>query len=83
MENAQTILVVITSSLLSLFLLLGIVLTVIVIRFVATLKRVVNKAEGLIDSAEAVTEAMKNVSGPLAFAKLVKNIVSIVQAHKK
>jgi hypothetical protein len=82
MEDAQTILVIITSSLLALFLLIGIVLMVMVVRLVSAIKRISYKAEGLIDSAESVTEAFKNVSGPLALAKLVKNIVSLVNKHK-
>lgn len=82
MEDAQTILVIITSSLLALFLLIGIVLMVIVVRLASAIKRITHKAEGLIDSAESVTEAFKNVSGPLALAKLIKNIVTLVNKHK-
>jgi hypothetical protein len=83
MEQAETILVIITSSLLALLLLIGIVLAVMIIKLVKSIRHIAIKAEGFIDSAEAVTDAFKNVSGPLAMVKMVQNIVSMVNDHKK
>jgi type II secretory pathway pseudopilin PulG len=82
MEQAETILVIITSSLLALLLILGIVLAIFIIKLVRSIRRVADKAEDLIDSAESVTEAFKNASGPLAVLKTVQNIVSMVNDHK-
>ena len=83
MDTAETILVIITSSLLSLFLLVGIFVMVAVLKLVKSIRTVVAKAEDVVDSAEAVTEAFKSASGPLSLLKLVKNIMSLVDKHKK
>jgi type II secretory pathway pseudopilin PulG len=83
MEQAETILVIITSSLLSLLLLIGIVLAVVVIKLVRSIRRIADRAEDLIDSAESVTEAFRHASGPLALLKTVQNIVSMVNEHKR
>lgn len=82
-SNAASILVIIISVLLG-FLLLGlIILIVLVIRLVGTIKRVAAKAEDVVDSAEAVTEAFRNVSGPMGALKLLKNIADIARDYKK
>ena len=78
MENAESILVIITSSLLSLLLLIGIIVAVMIIKLVRSIRRIAEKAEDLVDSAEEVTEAFKHATGPLAFMKTVQNIVSLV-----
>ena len=82
MEDAQTILVIINSVVLTVFLILGIVTMVLAIRVFASLKRVAQKAESVVDSAEAATEAFKNASGSLAFMKIIKNLVELVQRKK-
>ncbi len=83
MDNAESILVIITASLLALTLLFGIALIIALFRLIKSVKRIVAKAEGVVDSAETVADAFKNVKGPLAFIKLVNNIVSIANKHKK
>jgi type II secretory pathway pseudopilin PulG len=83
MEQAETILVIITSSLLSLLLIVGIVLAVAIYKLVKSIRRIADRAEDIVDSAEAVTEAFRNVSGPLSVLKTVQNIISLVNDHKK
>ena len=83
MEHAQSILVIIVSSLLSLALLLGIVILVMVIRLVKTVRRVVEKAEHVIQSAEAATDVLKNAGGPLAVLKIVRNIMKMADKFRK
>jgi type II secretory pathway pseudopilin PulG len=83
MGQAETILVIITSSLLSLLLIIGIVLAIFIIKVVKSIRRIADRAEDLIDSAESVTDAFKNASGPLALLKTVQNIVSLVNEHKR
>jgi len=88
MNTAEQILVIITSAVLILFLLLAIAATIYLIKLVRNIRRVVAKAEDVVDSAEAVAEAFKNVGenvgGPLAAFKLVRNIVELVnKTHKK
>lgn len=83
MEHAQSILVIIVSSLLSLSLLLAIVVLVMVIRLVSTVKRVVAKTEQVIESAEAATEVLKNAGGPLALLKVIRNIMKMAGKFRK
>jgi hypothetical protein len=82
-SNAASILVIIISVLLGLLLLFLIIAVAMVIRLLRTVKRVAAKAEEVVDSAEAVTMAFKNVSGPMGALKLVKNLVELVSDFKK
>jgi len=82
-SNAASILVIIISVLGGLLLLVLIIAIVLVIRLVGTVKRIAAKAEDVVDSAEAVTQAFKNVSGPMSALRLVRNIVELVSDHKK
>lgn len=81
MDTAAYILVIINSVFLALFLLLAIVATVAVIKLVKQIRLAVDKAEDVIETAEEVADAFKNVGGPLAALKLVKNIVELVNKH--
>jgi hypothetical protein len=83
MNTAESILVIITSSFLSIFLLLAIIATIFVIKVVRSVRRVVEKAEDVVDSAEAAAEAFKHTSGPMAALKLVRNIVELVNKEQK
>lgn len=82
MEDAAAILVIITSTVLCIFLILSIVLVVYLVKLVKSLRRISDKAEDLIDSAEAVTDAVMNVKGPIALLKMLQNIVSMVNEGK-
>lgn len=78
MENAESILVVILSSFLGLFLLLGCIATVKVIQILNHLKSISEKAEKIADTAEHVGEFFKYSAGPAAIAKLLSNIAEHV-----
>jgi hypothetical protein len=83
MDTATQILVIITSSVLVIFLILAIVTAVYIIKLVKNTRRVVAKAEDVLDTAEAAAESLRNVGGPLAALKLVRNIVEIVHKVQK
>lgn len=83
MENAESILVIITSSVLVLFLLLAIIVTLKLMALIKHVKQIVAKAEDVIESAEEVTEAFRQVNGPLAALKLIRNIMSLVDKKQK
>jgi hypothetical protein len=83
MENAQSVLVIIVSSLLSIVLVMSIILLVVGIKLVKAVRKVVLKAEHVIDSAEATTDILKNAGGPLAVFKIIRNIVSTVDKFRK
>jgi hypothetical protein len=82
-NDAASILVIIISVLLGLMLLVSIIAGVMVVRLLKTVKRVVAKAEEVMDSAEAVADAFKNVKGPLGALKLVKNLAELAKDFKK
>lgn len=83
LNNAASILVIIISVLLGLVLLLVIVGVIAIMRLIKSVKRIVAKAEDVVDSAEAVGYAFKNVSGPMGALKLIKNIMDLVSESKK
>lgn len=83
MEHAESILVIITSSVLVIFLLLAIATAIYIMKVVKQVKRVVVKAEEVVDTAEAAAEAVRQVDGPLAALKLLRNIVRLVDKHQQ
>jgi len=83
MSTTDTVLLIILTSILSLFFLAGLVLVVVAIKLVASAKRVVAKAEGVVDSVESAAEVIKDTSGRLAFLKLIRNIIKLVERSRK
>jgi hypothetical protein len=81
--TTDSVFLIILTCLLSLFTLLGIVLLIVVIKLVGQVKRVVVKAEGVVDSVESAAEVIKDTQGKLAVFKLVRNIVKLVQRSRK
>lgn len=71
MENAEQILVIILSSVLVIFLVLGIVFFVLAIKVVRTVKRVGDKAE-------AVSELVQKAATPMVLGKALTRLTSIV-----
>ena len=82
MSTTDTVLLIILTSLMSLFFLLGIVALVMVSRILASVKRVVVRAENVVDSVEAAADVLKDAGGKMALFKLIKNIIDLAQ-HKK
>lgn len=83
MHNAESMLVIIVSAVLAVFLVVAIVVLVLVARLVAAAKRAIGKAEHVMDSAEAATEIIKNAGGPLAILKIVRNVMRMTQKFRK
>jgi hypothetical protein len=82
MTTTDTVLLVILTSLMSLFFLLGIVSLIMVVRILSSVKRVLIRAENVVDSVEAAADVLKDAGGKLAVFKLIKNIIDMAQ-HKK
>lgn len=80
--TAESVLLIILSVFLALFLLLAIIAVVLVIKLIKMIKLIVAKAETVIDSVESAADVVKNASGPLAAFKVIKNIVDLVQKSK-
>lgn len=82
MTDAQTILVIILSGFLGLFLILGCIVFIKAIQVLNHLKVISEKAEKIADSAEHVGEFFRHTAGPAAIAKLLANIAENV-FHKR
>ena len=84
MTTTDTVLVIILTSLLSLFFILCIAVMIVVLKLLSSVKRIVAKTEDVVDSVESAAEVLRDTQGRLAFFKLVRNIVKLAQrSHKK
>ncbi len=83
MQNAESILVIIVSSVLVLFLIVSIVVLVLIAKLVTATKRVVERAEDLVETAGEAAEMLRDASGPLALFKLVRNFMKAVDKARK
>lgn len=81
MENAEEILVIILSSFLALFLLLGIVILVKSIQIINSLKRITDKAEKIVDKAENIGEFFQRTTSSLAIGRLLTQVANAVFKH--
>jgi hypothetical protein len=82
MTGYEQVLVIILSTFLAIFLLLGIVVLVMVIKVVSSVRRVMEKAEQLTDKAGAIGEFFTSATGPLMAAR-VMSFVSDTLFRKK
>ena len=83
MNTAFDILVIVLSCLLGIFLILSIVVAVLMWRLVASLRAIVAKAEQLADSAEAISETLRQHATALNVAKMVAHFVSSMSGSKR
>lgn len=83
MNTAFEILVIALSCLLGIFLILSIIISVLALKVVSAVKRVVAKGEQVVDSAEAAAEMFKKAAGPLGVLRTLTNIIETVTKHKR
>lgn len=83
MNTAAEVLLIIVSSVLSLFLIVAIIAVIKLIQVLRSLHRITEQAEKLADSAEAVGEFFRKSAGPVALGKLLSNVAESVIRHKK
>jgi len=83
MTTTDTVLLIILTSLLSLFFLLCIALVIGLLRLLSGVRRVINKAEGVVDSVESVADVLKDTQGRMALFKLIRNIIKVTQRNQK
>lgn len=81
MNTSEQILVVFLSTALAIFLVVAIVAVVQFIRLVKILQRVAAKAEGFVDSAEAVSDMVRQTVGALSISRFIHGILDFV--HRK
>jgi hypothetical protein len=82
MSTTETVLLIIVTSLLSLFIIMCIAVAVAIFKLVSSARQVVAKAETAIDSVESAADIFKNVGGKVSVFKLIKNIVDLTQRKK-
>ena len=83
MHEAESILVIIVSSVLTLFLIISIIVLVMIAKLVGAIRRVVERAESVVETASEAAEMMRNASGPLALFKVMNNILKSVEKMRK
>lgn len=83
MSTAAYILIIILSVVLAIFLIVGIVVLIFIAKLIKSVRRIVDKAEHVVESATAAAEVLRNASGPLAFFKLMRNIMRAVEKMHK
>ncbi len=83
MNTAEQILVIILSSILTIFLILGIVLVISLIKLTKKMKEIAETAREVAGNVEAATDMLRKTAGPLALGKFFVNIAESVMKHKK
>jgi hypothetical protein len=83
MTTTDTVLVIILTALLSIFFILCIAAVIVTLKILASVRRVLAKAEDVVDSVESAAEVLRDTQGKLAFFKLVSNIIKLVQRRGK
>ena len=79
MTTYDQVLLTVLAVLLSLYFLLSVVAVAMGIKLLSSVKRVVEKAEDVVDSVEEAAEVFKQASGPLAVFKVINNIIKLSQ----
>ena len=82
--NSYDILVIILSVCLAIFLVLGIVVLVYLVKFIKNIKEISDKAKTMVDDAGSVIGTMKKAAAPAVVAKFVADqIGNAVKKHNE
>lgn len=81
--DSYDILVIILSIALAIFLILGIVFMVYVIRISKRVDEITEKARSAVNNVESATRVFSKAAAPAAFSKVLANIVEGWQDSKK
>lgn len=79
MSTTDQVLIIILCVLLSIFFTLCIAVMVGIVKLVKSLRELVLKAEEVVDNVESAAEVLRDTSGRLAFFKLIRNIMKMIQ----
>ncbi|HVI60694.1 MAG TPA: hypothetical protein VM535_00910 [Candidatus Saccharimonadales bacterium] len=82
MTTTDQVLIIVLCVLLSVFFTLCIAVMIVVLKLLSSIRQVVTKAEEVVDSVESAAEVLKDTTGRLAFFKLVRNIMKMMQGKK-
>jgi len=81
MNGAEQFLVILLSSFLAIFLLLGIITLSLVIKLLKQIRQITEHAENIAERAEAVTNMVGKAAGPMAIGKLLIGIIESVRGQ--
>ncbi len=79
MTTTDNVLLIVLTSLLSILILIGIMIAISAFNLIISVRRVVAKAETVVDSVESAAEVLSDAKGRLALFKLIRNIVRITK----
>ena len=82
MNTAEQLLLIILAAALAVFLVLAIIIASQVIRLLNRLEVIAEKAQELVNSAEATAEMFKSTVGKLSLLRFAHSIVDMVTKHK-
>jgi hypothetical protein len=77
MSTTDNVLLIVLTSLLSILIFIGILVTIAILNVVVSVRRVMAKAENVVDSVESAAEVITDAKGRLAVLKLVNNIIKM------
>lgn len=83
LSTVQQIILIILAATLALLLVLAITVAVMVIKLIKTLRLIADKAEKVVESAEAVGTIFKKAAAPAGVFHFVQGIVDMAIKHKK
>lgn len=81
--DALTVLVIILSSALAVFLVLAIFVIIKVLQIVNHLKRITEKAEHIVDSAETVGDFFKSSAQSMSIGRMLAHVYETVRKKTK
>ncbi len=76
MNNASEVLLIVVSTTLTIFLIVGIIAISYLIKILKNIRNITEKADHIADQAESVTAFFQKSAGTAALGKLVANIVN-------
>jgi hypothetical protein len=79
MTTTDNTLLIVLTSLLSILILLSIMIAIAVFNVIISVRRVLAKAETVVDSVESAAEVLADTKGRLALFKLIRNIVRMTK----
>ena len=81
METSQDILVIVLATAFAILLVLAIIIAALIIKLLQGIRRITDRAEQVIETAEHVSQAFSNASGSMALFRVVRNVADMVSKH--
>jgi uncharacterized protein YoxC len=82
LSTTQQILVIILSTALAVALVLAIAISIMLIRVITSVRRIVEKAERAIESAEAVGDVIKKTAGNIGVLRIARAVFDMIAKHR-